>query len=200
MDWGIDKKLLKNMLLVGIVAISLFIVTSAVILTNNATDSDYKIKKDNVSPKPNSTINNSFNQTNDLSARKSLPYTNKHQSTNKNTNIIDSSSSSGYDNIYWDSKYVNSWKTYAYGTSKLKILAKWEFTDIKNTKKNIIIQQTIIIREDPDNKGMAFVEITPKMSGKSSWLTWTSMQKNKNAVKFYWNAFRKTGLVNGFWS
>jgi hypothetical protein len=201
MDWGIDKKILKSMLIVGIVAISLLTLVSAVILTNNSADSDQGIIKDNFSPEPNSTINNSFNQSNDQHARTSLSYSNKHQSTIKNTTkIIDYGSSSGYDNIYWDSNYVNSWKTYTYGTSKVKIFAKWTFTDIKNTKKNKIIQQTIIIREDPENKGMAFVEITPKMSGKSGWVTWTSMQKNKNAVNFYWNAFRKTGLLNGFWS
>ena len=45
--------------------------------------------------------------------------------------------------------YVNSWNNYAYGAIKVKIFAKWAFTDIKNIKKNKIIQHTIIIRKDP---------------------------------------------------
>ena len=90
MDWGFDKKLLKNMLIVAIVAISLLTVTSAVILTNNSADSGQAIINDNLSPEPNSTINNSFNQSNDQHARTSLSYSNKHQSTTKNTtNIMD---------------------------------------------------------------------------------------------------------------
>ena len=71
---------------------------------------------------------------------------------------------------------------------KVVIYVKWTFTD---TNKEI--KQIITIREDPNNSEMAFVEIVPEMSGISDWETWTSMQGNKNAVKFYWKSFRNPG-------
>lgn len=186
MNEGIKGKKLNKRLIGALIIIILIIIGSAIAFSNwNAPASD----NINQITSNSSNTNQSINSTNT---------TGKNPSGKNQTNtilLIDSGNSYGNDDYYWNSNYTNSWKTYAQGTNKVVIYAKWTFTDAKK-----VIKQTITIREDPDNAGMAFVDIVPKMSGKSNWETWTSMQGNKNAVKFYWNSFRKSGLKDGYWS
>ncbi len=190
MNAGIKGKPLNKTLIGALIIIVLIIIASVVAFSNwNSPASD---NVNQIAGNSSNSINQStINSTNTAVKNKTYP-SGKNQTK---THLIDSGHSYGHDEIYWNSDYINSWKTYAHGTNKVVIYAKWTFTDAKK-----VIKQTIIIREDPDNDGMAFVDIVPKMSGMSEWETWTSMQGNKNAVKFYWNGFRKTGLVEGFWS
>ena len=189
MNEGSKGKNLNKRLIGALIIIILIIIGSAIAFSNwNAPASD----NINQITGNSSNTNQSINSTNTTGKNKTSP-SGKNQT---NTIIlIDSGNSYGHDDYYWNSNYTNSWKTYAQGTNKVVIYAKWTFTDAKK-----VIKQTITIREDPDNVGMAFVDIVPKMSGKSDWETWTSLQGNKNAVKFYWNSFRKSGLKDGYWS
>lgn len=190
MNAGIKGKPLNKALIGVLIIILMIIISSAVVLSNwNSPASDNINQITSNSSNDNNQSN--INSTNATGKNKTSSSDKNHTSTN----LIDSGSSNGYDDIYWNSNYINSWKTYSHGSKKVVIYAKWTFTDAKK-----VIKQTITIREDPDNAGMAFVDIVPKMSGISDWETWTYMQGNKNAVKFYWNGFRETGLLEGFWS
>jgi hypothetical protein len=180
-----------NKRLIGVLVLIFIIITSTaavLYIWNSSATFDANKVVGNYTHDNKSSINSTSNTVNN----KTSPSGKKNHTT---AHLIDSGNSYGYDDYYWNSKYVNNWKTYAHGTKKVVIYVKWTFTDAKKE-----IKQIITIREDPDNSGMAFVEIVPKMSGISNWETWTYMQGNRNSLKFYWNSFRKSGLKDGYWS
>ncbi len=108
--------------------------------------------------------------------------------------IIDSGYTTGFDNYYWNSDFKYNWKTYKTDKNNLEIKSTFFISETGKT-----IQQTTKLRKAPDSGDVQIViiDIEPKMSGKSSYETYTTMQRYKTVEDYYNNYFRQYLVENG---
>jgi hypothetical protein len=109
-----------------------------------------------------------------------------NNSEKSETKLIDSGKITGFDDVYYNSSYVSSWKTYATGTDMVNINVKWNFKDANKS-----FTQKITIEKIGNTPPEVRISIVPKVSGHSSYETYTSATANgyKNVLDYYWNSF-----------
>lgn len=130
---------------------------------------------------------------NTTSNNTTVKYTKENQSSAIETKLIDSGEITGFDDVYYNSSYVSSWKTYATGKDDVKINVKWNFKDVKKS-----FTQKITIEKIRNTPPEVRITVIPKASGRSSYETFTSATANgyKNVVDYYWNFYRDVLFVD----
>ncbi|MDP3035695.1 MAG: zinc ribbon domain-containing protein [Methanobacteriaceae archaeon] len=111
----------------------------------------------------------------------------KKESSESETKLIDSGKITGYDDVYFNSTYTSTWKTYATGNDLVKIKVNWNFEDADKS-----FTQTIIIEKVSNSPPEVRISIEPKVSGHSGYETYTSVTSRgyKNILDYYRNSFR----------
>lgn len=136
----------------------------------------------------NSTLSN---QTTVASTHENV--TGKNSTVNK-ARVIDSGSTSGYDDYYWNSDFKYEWKAYEYDKNHIEVKGTISILNPSNT-----IEQNTVLRKDPTatNPELVIIDVSPKMSGKSGYETYTTMQGYSTVEDYYINYFRSSLMENG---
>ncbi len=113
--------------------------------------------------------------------------TTKNESSATETKLIDSGQITGFDDVYYNSSYVSSWKTYATGEDEVKINVKWNFEDVQKS-----FTQKITIEKIGNTPPEVRITVIPKASGHSSYETYTSTvpMDLKYLLDYSWNSYR----------
>ncbi|GAB6056525.1 hypothetical protein JCM15415_18410 [Methanobacterium movens] len=107
--------------------------------------------------------------------------------TDTRTRLIDSGSTSGFDNQKFHSNYVSTWNTYATGDNMVKINVNWNFQDTGQS-----ISQTITLEKISNDPSDTIIRIIPTLSGRSGYESLTSISHMgyDNVVDYYWGYYK----------
>ncbi len=173
MGTGINRKIL---LVGGLVLIAIVGVLAGFILP------DYLVHSNS----SNSTVSN---QTTFVSAPVSST-----DNTSNQVQLIDSGSTSGHDNRYWNSDFKYDWEAYEYDPDHIEIKSSLYLLNQSNT-----IKQNTVLRKDPTatNPKRVIIDVSPKMSGNSSYETETTMQGYSTVKEYYISYLKPYLMANG---
>lgn len=144
-------------------------------------------------------LNHGNNSSNSTLSNQTTVASNHENVTGKNSTVnkarvIDSGSTSGYDDYYWNSDFNYEWKAYEYDKNHIEIKGTISILNPPST-----IEQSTILRKDPTatNPELVIIDVSPKMSGKSGYETYTTMQGYSTVEDYYMNYFRSNLMENG---